>query len=50
MKSIWYTYRIKVRAEKGTLALQEALAALVEDGEIEAHEFVRAAPAKEEKA
>jgi hypothetical protein len=47
VKSIWYTYRVKVAAEKGTMELQEAFSSLVTQKKIEAVEFLRATPAKE---
>jgi len=47
MKSIWYTYRVKVKAEAGSTAVSNALLQLHANGDIEEYEFVRATPAKE---
>jgi len=49
MKSIWYTYKVKVKAEKGTSAVSDALLKLHAEGEIEEYEFVRAIPTKDAK-
>jgi len=50
MKSIWYTYRVKVNAEQGAGAVSDALLKLHGEENIEDYEFIRATPAKEEKA
>jgi hypothetical protein len=49
MKSIWFTYRVKVAADKGASVVSDALLKLHADEKIEEYEFVRATPAKEEK-
>jgi len=50
MKSIWYTYRIRIEATKGTMALGAAFDALQATGAIYEVEFIRATSAKEEKS
>lgn len=49
MRSIWFTYRVRVNAEKGATAVSDALLKLHAEDKIEEYEFVRAAPAKDPK-